>query len=208
MRTIRVYVQDQNGYPLIHSNISAYSGSRGLGRVKDSHGQAQFSKAPPGPIRIVAEYDHEDGPLVEERTLADGQDHIEIRFSTVDIGRPWMDFLKQNFPALLGLFLLILGVVLGFVFSTPTPLQIFLIRALVALGAGGIGSVIPGILNINVGLGTKLAISAGGALAVLVLLYIVNPPELGSGAGVIPIGEPSNSSANTTATAAAAENKQ
>jgi hypothetical protein len=208
MRTIRVYAQDQNGYPLIHSSISAFSDSRRLGRIVDSRGQATFGKAPPGPIRVVVEYEHEGAPLVEERLLADTQDHIEIRFGNVDIGRPGMDFLKQNFPALLGLFLLVLGVVLGFVFSTPTPLQIFLIRALVALGAGGVASVIPGFLKIDVGLGTKLAISAGGALAVLLLMYIFNPPELGGASGVIPVGELTNSSSNSAAPVTAIENKQ
>lgn len=92
-----------------------------------------------------------------------------------------MDFFKQNFPALLGLLLVVAGVTLAFVFASPTPLQAFLVRAVFSLGAGGVASSIPGILKIDVSLGTKLAISAGGALAVLVLMYLIPQGALTGG---------------------------
>jgi len=44
-----------------------------------------------------------------------------------------------------------------------------------ALAGGGVGAVIPGFLELNMKAGAKLALRAGGALAVFVVLYFWSP---------------------------------
>lgn len=65
-----------------------------------------------------------------------------------------------------------LAAILGSVLFIPCPsdAQFFVFRVLLALGAAGIASIIPGYLGYK----GKL-IQAGGALGVLVLIYLINP---------------------------------
>src|SRR3954465_4721070 len=53
--------------------------------------------------------------------------------------------------------------------------QFEILRIVLALAGGGVGAVVPGILNLTVNAGTKLALRAGGALAVFVVLYFWSP---------------------------------
>ena len=62
----------------------------------------------------------------------------------------------------------------------PTPAQLMLFRITIALAAGGIAAVIPGFLNVNISLGKRLVIAAGGALAVFIITYFYNPPSIGN----------------------------
>jgi len=188
MRDVRVYAKDGRGFPLQHSDIAAYAGDRLVGKALDSNGQAQISASGPDvPIRIVVEYDHDGRVLKQERLLAIDQSTVTIPFPEVILEASTMDLVKQNIPAVIGLFLLLVALALGFAYPDPTEFQIFLIRAVFSLGAGGVASVIPGFFQFNAGLGAKFGISAGGALAVLALMYIVNPPRAGDSGGSIPI---------------------
>ena len=56
----------------------------------------------------------------------------------------------------------------------PTVSQMFVFRVVLSLAAGGIGAVIPGFLSVNV----SAYVRAGGAMALLVLVYLMNPPSL------------------------------
>ena len=53
--------------------------------------------------------------------------------------------------------------------------QFEILRIVLALAGGGVGAVIPGFLDVTVKAGTKLALRAGGALAVFVVLYLWYP---------------------------------
>jgi hypothetical protein len=57
----------------------------------------------------------------------------------------------------------------------PTVTQHETFRIILALAAGGVGAMIPGILNVTASAGTKFAISAGGALAVFVIVFFFQP---------------------------------
>ena len=83
--------------------------------------------------------------------------------------------LGMELPALfaIGLILLAISIVLAITFPNPTPHQERVFRGLFGLAAACIASEIPGFLNIN----SKI-VSAGGALAVFVLIYLLNPPKL------------------------------
>lgn len=55
----------------------------------------------------------------------------------------------------------------------PTTTQWFVFRVILALAAAGIGSVIPGLIDVHV----STFIRAGGAIALFVIVYYVNPPQ-------------------------------
>jgi hypothetical protein len=58
------------------------------------------------------------------------------------------------------------------------PGQFFLFRVLAALSAAGVAAMIPGFLLTRLEFKRKISVQAGGAVAVFVLVYFVNPPEL------------------------------
>ncbi|MGA9567021.1 MAG: hypothetical protein WBS19_15980 [Candidatus Korobacteraceae bacterium] len=55
----------------------------------------------------------------------------------------------------------------------PTPTQWFMFRVVLALAAGGIAAVIPGLIAVN----ASKYVRAGGAIAVFLLVYWFNPPR-------------------------------
>ena len=83
--------------------------------------------------------------------------------------------LGMELPGLviLGLILLTVSLVLAFAVPSPTRFQEMIFRGLFGLAAASIASEIPGILDIN-----SKVVSASGALAVFVLIYLFNPPKL------------------------------
>jgi hypothetical protein len=73
-----------------------------------------------------------------------------------------------------GIVILVLCVVLSLCFTKTTLLSAWMLRALFAIGASMVATVVPGILNIDI----DKRIVAGGALAIIVLFYLFNPPKL------------------------------
>lgn len=55
----------------------------------------------------------------------------------------------------------------------PTSAQFFVFRLILALGAAGIGSILPGFFHVE-----SAGAKAGGALALFALVYLLNPAEL------------------------------
>jgi hypothetical protein len=72
--------------------------------------------------------------------------------------------------------ILFVVVMLGIAIAIPNPTatQWFVFRVVLALAAAGIGAVIPGLIVVNV---SKI-VRAGGAIALFVLVYMLNPPQL------------------------------
>src|SRR5271165_2574154 len=70
-----------------------------------------------------------------------------------------------------------IGVVLWLAFRAETlnQQQFEILRIVLALAGGGVGAVIPGFLDVSMKAGAKLALRAGGALAVFVVLYFWSP---------------------------------
>jgi energy-coupling factor transporter transmembrane protein EcfT len=56
----------------------------------------------------------------------------------------------------------------------PSLFQYQVFRIVLALAAGGVGAVIPGVLNVNI----PKILTAGGALAVFVVVYFYSPAQL------------------------------
>src|SRR5271170_291384 len=64
---------------------------------------------------------------------------------------------------------------LAFTGNTLDDRRFEILRIVLALAGGGIGGVIPGFLDVNMKAGTRLALRAGGGLAVFVVLYFWSP---------------------------------
>jgi hypothetical protein len=71
---------------------------------------------------------------------------------------------------------------LAILFPHPTNFQLLVFRTLLALSAAGIAAAIPGFLNLSMD-AAGLAIRAGGALAIFLLIYRLNPAVLLTGDG-------------------------
>jgi hypothetical protein len=57
----------------------------------------------------------------------------------------------------------------------PTEQQFQIFRIVIAIAAGGVAAVIPGLLDIRMDTGRRLVLRAGGALAVFVIVYFFSP---------------------------------
>lgn len=83
---------------------------------------------------------------------------------------------------------LIVGLVVGIAFAllvlglvifipSPTPTQFFVFRGSFAIALAAIAAIIPGLLNVESRL-QKFSVRASGAIAVFVLVWLLNPPAL------------------------------
>jgi hypothetical protein len=57
----------------------------------------------------------------------------------------------------------------------PTIQQFEIVRIILALAAGGVAAMIPGLLSLKLGATANVALRAGGALAVFVIVYFYSP---------------------------------
>ena len=67
---------------------------------------------------------------------------------------------------------------ISLIWPNPTPPQLKVQAAILALAAAGFATVMSGLMNLKAKLGTQLVVGATGALAVLVLFYLFNPAVL------------------------------
>jgi tetratricopeptide (TPR) repeat protein len=85
------------------------------------------------------------------------------------------------------LFIILLFALIAFYLPKPAnpgvlETFLFVLQVILALAASGVAAVIPGFLNVNLrtrlGTGNDIAIRAGGAIAVFVIIFLVNPKNL------------------------------
>ena len=74
----------------------------------------------------------------------------------------------------LGVACLAIMLAIAFITKNPTELQVFVFRIVISVGVGGIAAVLPGGLTIKI----PPSIHACGAVGLVVLVYMVNPPNL------------------------------
>ena len=72
------------------------------------------------------------------------------------------------------IFIVFLLVAIIFI-PNPSPAQETIFRIVIALAAAGVGAMIPGVLDLDLKFWTQLAIRAGGALAIFVIVFFYNP---------------------------------
>jgi hypothetical protein len=73
-----------------------------------------------------------------------------------------------------GVVFVALMLIIAISIPNPSATQWFVFRVVLALAAAGIGAVIPGLIVVNV----SKVVRAGGAIALFVLVYMLNPPQL------------------------------
>jgi hypothetical protein len=65
--------------------------------------------------------------------------------------------------------------IIAVLIPNPSPQQFEIFRIIIAVAVAGIAAMIPGLLRVNIGASKTLAIQAGGALAVFVIVYFYSP---------------------------------
>ncbi len=83
----------------------------------------------------------------------------------------------KHFPALIGILFVVIAIALAFTFSNPNSLQVRVILAVLSLGGGAFASEIPGLLQVDIKLGSQIKIAAASAMGIFVLLYLVVPAK-------------------------------
>src|SRR5690606_30267770 len=86
-----------------------------------------------------------------------------------------------------GLVCVVSILVLAVIIPEPTEWQGFVFRGCFALGLAAVAVIVPGFLNVNAqvrGAGNYFKIVAGGAIAIFIVIWLVNPPSInGSASG-------------------------
>lgn len=164
-RELRIYVRDVRDWPLAGANIILLVDGVPFASAYESNGQAMFNLTSAPPIvGVLAVY----GRWNRHALLGSETDVHTFHIEEVDL-------MKDRIGLWVGLGLWAISMILAFVYKQPNALQENLIRASFSLGAGGIASVIPGMLNAKVGTGGRIAIAATGALAVWLITFLFVP---------------------------------
>jgi hypothetical protein len=77
-----------------------------------------------------------------------------------------------------GIVFLVAILIIAIFIPYPSPFQIFVFRIIPSLAAGAFGAAIPGLFNLSITAIPHTAIEASGAIALFVLIYLVNPALL------------------------------
>jgi hypothetical protein len=82
---------------------------------------------------------------------------------------------QQQYAAyFFGVAFVVTMLVIAVLVPDPQTFPLFIFRSVMALSAAGVAAMIPGFLNVQLGTSTR----AGGAIAVFVIMYFLNPPDL------------------------------
>ena len=166
-RELRIFVKDADGRPLSGVHIILVMDDSPIASAQDSHGQAEFKwDGGPQNVGVLAVYKQ----LSKHALLGPETNNYTLHFEEVHLMKQ-----QDRWGVLVGLGLWAAAMLFAFAFQKPNALQETLIRATFSLGAGGIATVIPGMLNIKIGTGKRLTIAAAGALAVFLLTFVAVP---------------------------------
>lgn len=109
----------------------------------------------------------------EVRVIASDSYTFPIQFPEVQYVSADTRF--DNIVFVVGLLLILLTVALAIVFPNPTAFQLRIFSGMFAIATGAFAMKITGMLNVQMNLGARLAVSAAGALAVFLLIYFFVP---------------------------------
>lgn len=84
---------------------------------------------------------------------------------------------QQVLSAITGIIFLLLLIGIALFIPEPSEFQIFIFRTVLGLAAGAFVTIISGFIHIDVRW-QKLTLRAGAGLAVFVVIYLINPPQL------------------------------
>lgn len=77
-----------------------------------------------------------------------------------------------------GVTFIVVLMIIAVKFPYPTPFQYNVFRIILSLAAAGVAAMLPGFINLEINQTQALAIRAGGALAVFLIIYFYNPAKL------------------------------
>ena len=84
---------------------------------------------------------------------------------------------EKNIGFVMGCIFIILIFISAILFPNPTQYQIFVFRVILSIAAAGIGGILAGFISVDTKI-KGISIRAGGALALGLLVYLINPPAL------------------------------
>lgn len=169
-RNIQIFVFDRYHHKVNGANIRFFSKGELVGTTVSASGRASVQVQDiETEIEVKVEYKGQ----VKEAILAQDQNTYDFVYD-ISVKEP---FIREYFPSLVGLGLIIITVTLVFIVGVRTNFEKQIVLILISLGAGGIASLIPGFLNVRLTLGKKLAVSAAGAMGIFVIIYF-NVPSI------------------------------
>ena len=74
-----------------------------------------------------------------------------------------------------GLVLIFVALIVALIVPKPSVFQFWVLRVILALGGACIGAIIPGFIEFASQI-NEIALRAGGAIALFLVIYLINPP--------------------------------
>jgi hypothetical protein len=197
-RQINIYVRDKHDKPLPRATVDVAVDGEYFGTFEAIEGHCSVQMdGPRAAVGLTAHYDNQEP---QKANLNPETDHYTFRFLVTGgysnmvrhiltaaaaivvillilAAAFYLGLLVGLIPLVLGIVLTLTALVLAFVFSQPTALQAQLIRSTFALGAGGLASQIPGLLNVQLSVGGQATITAAGAIAVYIVTFFFKPAK-------------------------------
>lgn len=175
-RQVLVHVRDADNHLVDGATIKWKVDGKDRGRIDNSDGNGTITILDQnGIVEVTVEYDGHS----ETRQLALEQADCNIVLPDVHMTTTWKNIMERHFPAVIGIFFILVAIILGFAFSHPSPLQIHIILAVLSLGGGAFGTEISGMIKVNLTLTKKFVIAATGAAAIFIVLYFAVPAGSG-----------------------------
>jgi hypothetical protein len=173
-----VKVVDRDGGPIQGASVKFFLSRKPMGScVTGSTGTCHVLITPtPSAIKVSVDVNG----LHKEQVVDADAGSFTFQFTEIEgvmTPKPtFMEFVRDRFALLTWIAFLFIAVALTFSIQT-TVFQQRIILALFALGGAGAATELTGFLGVTLSFGKKLAIQAGGALAVFVILYLIVPPQ-------------------------------
>ncbi len=84
----------------------------------------------------------------------------------------------QYIALIIGIIWMLIIFVTILIKPNPSDSQMYVFRVILAIAAAGIGGIIPGFINIEYGTIGEVLITAGGAIVLFIIVYLLNPPKV------------------------------
>ncbi|MEI9996405.1 MAG: hypothetical protein WDM91_17540 [Rhizomicrobium sp.] len=170
-RRIAVRALDASGALIKGTKFQWFLNGQDGGESSYTDGLSSYELMSDAVVSVRSEY---DGIVLGPVTLSSDQTWYDFHFD-LTVRPTWLETVVKQLPAIVGLALILLVVVLGFAFANPSPIQTHILLAVLSIGGGAFGGVISGFIKADIKLGTQVVISAGGAAAIFALLYFFPP---------------------------------
>jgi len=197
-RQINIHIRDKHDNPLPGASVDVAIDGEHFATFEATEGHCSIQMdGPRTEIGLIARFHNQES---QEVKLGPETDHYTFRFPVTGgysnmvrhiltaaaaiivlllilAAAFYLGLLAGLISLVLGIVLTLTALVLSFVFSKPTALQAQLIRSTFALGAGGLASQIPGLLNIQLSVNSQATITAAGAIAVYIVTFFFRPAK-------------------------------